>query len=181
VHYSLVRPNVVWRATPTGLALSGPDCPWYGNCGAEITVAVPKAEPTAASSGSGDVHATDLNGALTLHTGSGDIVLGHLVGPLVISDGSGDIHGIDLDSGAVRASDDSGNVDLTFTRPPDRVDVNDSSGDITVTVPAGVSYRVITRVGSGSTHISVATDPTSTHVIDLTDDSGDVRVVPSNS
>jgi hypothetical protein len=175
-------PMIDTRAMTSGAAgtfLVGPDCFWAGDCGAELTLAVPAGEAVRATSGSGDVSASNLTSALNLDAGSGDILLDHLSGPLVLSASSGDISGTYISATKVQAEDGSGDIDLSFTRPPDDVDLSDSSGDITVAVPANVSYSVVAKAPSGSTDIRVPTNPLSHNVIHLSAASGDISVVPS--
>jgi hypothetical protein len=179
VNYSLIRPVVKWKHTATGAFLEGPDCFWAGDCGAELTLTVPAGEAVSASSGSGNVSASNLTGALDLGSGSGNVLLDHLSGPLVLSAGSGNISGTYISATKVQANDSSGNVDLSFDRPPGDVVISDGSGNITVTVPANTSYSVVANASSGSTHIDVPTNPLSHNVIRLSADSGNIRVVPS--
>jgi hypothetical protein len=179
VNYSLVRPVVKWEHTAAGTFLVGPNCFWAGECGAELTLAVPADETVHATSGSGDVIASNLTGALNLNAGSGDIKLEHLSGPLVLNAGSGDINGTSISATKVQANDSSGDVDLSFNRAPTDVDISDGSGDITVAVPANVSYSVVAKASSGSTNIGVPTNPLSHDVIHLSAASGDISVVPS--
>ena len=181
VNYSLFRPVVKWQHTPTGPFLVGPNCFWVGNCGAELTLDVPAGEAVRATSGSGNVSARNLTGALDLEDSSGDILLNYVSGPLVLSASSGDITGTFISATKVNANDSSGDVDLSFDRAPHNVQVSDASGDITVAVPANVSYSVVAKAGSGSSNINVPTNPLSHNVIHLSDDSGDINVVPSGS
>ena len=165
VNYSLFRPVVKWEHTATATFLDGPNCFWV--------------EAVRATSGSGDVSASNLTGALNLNAGSGDITLDHLSGPLVLSAGSGDINGTSISATNVQANDSSGDVDLSFNRVPTDVDIGDGSGDITVAVPANVSYSVVAKASSGSTNIGVPTNPLSHNVIHLSAASGDISIVPS--
>jgi hypothetical protein len=181
VNYSLFRPVVKWEHTATGTFLVGPNCFWVGNCGADLTLATPVGEAVRATSGSGDVNARNLTGALDLDDASGDITLVYVSGPLLLSASSGDITGTDISATKVQADDSSGDVDLSFARAPGDVVVSDASGDITVSVPANVSYAVVAKAGSGSTNINVPTNPLSHNVIHLSDDSGDISVVPSGA
>jgi hypothetical protein len=181
VNYSLFRPVVKWEHTASGTFLVGPNCSWVGMCGAALTLATPAGEAVRATSGSGDVSARNLTGALDLEDSSGDIIVGYVSGPLVLSASSGDITGTNISATKVQANDSSGDVDLSFDRAPDDVDVSDASGDITVAVPANVSYSVVAKAYSGSSNINVPTNPLSHNVIHLSDDSGDISVVPSGS
>jgi hypothetical protein len=179
VNYSLFRPVVKWEHTATGAFLQGPNCFWAGECGAELTLAVPPGEAVRATSGSGDVRAGNLTGALNLDASSGDILLSRLSGALILTDGSGDISGSDVSAAKVQANDSSGDVDLSFDRAPHDVVISDGSGDITVAVPANTSYAVVANASSGSTNIAVPTNPASHNVIHLSAASGDINVVPA--
>jgi len=179
VNYSLFRPVVKWEHTATGTFLEGPNCFWIGDCGAELTLTMPAGEAVRATSGSGDVSASNLTGALNLNAGSGDITLDHLSGALILNAGSGDINGTSISATKVQANDSSGDVDLSFNRVPKDVDIDDGSGDITVAVPANVSYSVVAKASSGSTTIRVPTNPLSHNVIHLSAASGDISVVSS--
>jgi len=179
VNYSLVRPVVKWERTTKGTFLVGPNCFWAGDCGAELTLRVPATEDVVATSGSGNVNANNLAGALNLNAGSGDIGLENLSGALVLIDGSGDIDGTFISAAKVNANDSSGDIDLSFNHAPKDVDITDGSGDITVAVPANVSYLVVANASSGSTNIRVPTNPASHNVIHLSAASGDISVVPS--
>ena len=181
VNYSLFRPVVKWEHTGTGTFLVGPNCFWVGNCGATLTLATPVGEAVHATSSSGNVVVRNLTGALNLDDASGDITLDYVSGPLVLSASSGDITGTDISATKVQANDSSGDVNLSFDRAPHDVDVSDASGDITVAVPANVSYSVVAHADSGSSNINVPTNPLSHNAIHLSDDSGDISVVPSGS
>jgi hypothetical protein len=180
VFYSIARPSVSLVTTPTGTVFNGPSCIWTGNCGASVDLAVPAGVAVNASSGSGNVTARDIAAALDLYSGSGDVSLQHASGPLVLGTGSGDITGSHLSAASVQANDGSGNVDLSFTRPPAEVKVSASSGDVRVAVPADVSYAVVATTSSGSSSVGVPTNSSSHHVIRVTSGSGDVQVVPSS-
>jgi hypothetical protein len=177
VDYSLVRPTLRWQPTAGGPVLSMPDCYWADCDSPTLDVALPSGAAAIASSGSGDVTARNLNGPLTLSSASGDVTASRVSGELVLSDSSGDITVTQLASAQVRGSDASGDIDLSFSRPPSLVSISDASGDITVRLPPGVSYLVSANASSGSTEIAVPTNPSSRHIIDLNDSSGDITVV----
>ncbi len=179
ISYSLIRPDVHFATGPSGTVLDGMSCLWVGNCGAELTLAVPPGRGVNASAGSGNVSATDLGAPLTLQSGSGDVSIGRVSGRLDLSAGSGDITGTDVSAVTVRASDGSGDVDISFNRAPDQVRINDSSGDITVALPTNVAYAVSASTSSGTPTVGVPTSTSSHHVIVLTDDSGNINVVPA--
>ena len=95
----------------------------------------------------------------------------------VLSAASGDITFRALTSTDVAASDDQGDITLTFTTVPDRVSVSDQLGNVTLVLPPGATtYRVQTQTLLGDRSIGVPTSPSSTHVITVTDSSGDISI-----
>jgi hypothetical protein len=145
--------------------------------------------------GSGDLGAEDLAGTIRLDDSSGNIAASGLAGGIRLDVGSGDVDASGL-SGNIRFQDDSGNVvidglaatdvsgrvgsgdvTLTFTKVPGRVQVSDSSGNVTVVLPPGpTAYDVIASSSSGNTAIAVPRSSSSKHVIIVTSESGDVTV-----
>ena len=76
------------------------------------------------------------------------------------------------------ASNNSGDISLTFTKVPRRVDVTDSFGSITLVLPPGpATYRVTTGDTFGSTTVSVPQSPTAQNVITASNNSGDITIV----
>ena len=83
-----------------------------------------------------------------------------------------------LSAADVVASNNSGDISLTFTKVPQRVNVTDSFGSITLVLPAGpATYRVETRNSFGSTTVSVPQSPSARNVITASDNSGDITIV----
>jgi DUF4097 and DUF4098 domain-containing protein YvlB len=128
--------------------------------------------------GAGDIGAYSLSGTADLGDGSGNIQGTALSGPRVIlSSSSGDIGVTGLASAHVTASDGSGNVTLTFTRVPSHVRVVDSSGNVALILPPGKTlYDVNANTSSGSRVVSVPTSSVSTHVITVSDGSGNITI-----
>jgi hypothetical protein len=147
------------------------------------------------SVGSGDLGAADLSGNIRLDDGSGNIAASRLAGGIRLDDGSGDIHVSGL-SGNIRfrdgsgnvvidrlagtdvsGSDGSGDITLTFTKVPERVQVSDNSGNVTVVLPPGrTAYDVTASASSGNTAVAVPRSSSSKHVIIVTDQSGDITI-----
>ena len=147
------------------------------------------------SDSSGDLGASGLAGNIRLHDSSGGITASGLTGNIRLDNSSGDITASGL-TGDLRFQDDSGNVvvnglagidvvgrnssgdiTLTFTKIPRRVQVTDSSGNITLVLPPGsTAYDVIPSNSSGNTAVAVPRSSSSKHVIIVTDQSGDITV-----
>ena len=193
--YSLVRSDMTWRTTPSGVIVS-PQCHFFiGDCSFSFHAVLPAGKravlsdgsgnvtlhgltgPVTLESGSGDVQANVLTGTVSLQTGSGNITGGALSGPKVtLKAGSGDIAIDSLESLDVVVTDGSGNIDLTFTKVPARVRVSNSSGDVNVVLPRGVRYQVNASTDSGNRTVSVLQTSAPDHVIKVTDGSGNVSV-----
>jgi hypothetical protein len=71
---------------------------------------------------------------------------------------------------------DTGNVDLSFATPPERVTVVATTGNPTIEVPGDDRYRVSVETTTGIQDIGVVRDPDATRTIDIRTTSGDVRV-----
>jgi hypothetical protein len=147
------------------------------------------------SDSSGDLGASGLAGNIRLHDSSGGITASGLTGNIRLDNSSGGITASGL-TGDLRFQDDSGNVvvnglagidvvgrnssgdiTLTFTKIPRRVQVTDSSGNITLVLPPGsTAYDVIPSNSSGNTAVAVPRSSSSKHVIIVTDQSGDITV-----
>ncbi len=128
--------------------------------------------------GSGNIAAARISGAPTISDASGDIVVTSLSGSrAVIMDDSGDISVSGVSSRQLTVSDQLGDISVVFTKVPDRVQVTNSSGDIALVFPPGqATYRVSASTSSGSTAISVPRSLTSTHLVSVTDQSGDISI-----
>jgi hypothetical protein len=194
--YSLIRSSVTWRSTPSGVTVL-PRCHFFiGNCSFSFNAALPAGKravlsagsgnltlrgltgPVSGVSGSGNVQANLLSGTVRLEDGSGDITGSALSGPRVtLRTGSGDIAIVNLASLDVAAYDGSGDISLTFSKVPARVLVSVSSGDVSLVLPQGPTrYDVNAATNSGSRSVSVPTSTASTHLITVTNGSGDISI-----
>ena len=196
LRYSLVRPRVSWRRSPSRIAVRSHCHVPVGICLLDYTVTVPAGVRSSVSDGSGDLFTSGLTGSFTLKDGSGDITAGQLSGTPTISDQAGDIFVSSISgtravimnsAGDITASgvssrnmtvtDQAGDISVTFTKVPDRVRISDSAGDITLVLPPGpTTYRVSASASSGSTTISVPRSLTSPHLISVTNESGDISI-----
>jgi Putative adhesin len=196
LRYSLIRPQVSWQRTPSAVTLHSRCRVLVGECSLSYAVTVPPLGRTEISVADGDLAASGLAGTVTLASDAGDIRAARISGEATITDHSGDIVVSSLSSARALITDDSGNIsgngvsspDLTvqdssgditmvFTRVPARVRVSDDSGNITLVLPPGpTAYRVDASTRSGVTTVAVPRNPSSAHVITVTDQSGDITV-----
>jgi Putative adhesin len=175
--YSIVRSTVTWRSTPSGAVVSTQCHFLTGVCAFDFQAVLPAGRPASVADGSGDITLRGLSGRLSASDGSGNIRGSGLTGPVNFQDGSGDIAVGGLASTEVTASDQSGNITLTFTKVPDRVNVSNGSGDVRLVLPRGRTlYRVNATASSGDLVVGVLHSSVSRHVITVTDGSGNVSI-----
>jgi hypothetical protein len=126
----------------------------------------------------GNISASQLTGAMRLVNNSGDINVSGATGDIRLQDAFGNISVTSLTAGSVVAANNSGNITLRFAAAPKQVNVTDSFGNVTLILPAGsTAYQVYTHNSFGSTSVSVAQSPTSAHVIRVSNNSGDIRII----
>jgi DUF4097 and DUF4098 domain-containing protein YvlB len=128
--------------------------------------------------GFGTIAASGLSGRIQLDNNTGDIQAAGVTGDTRLQDSFGGISVTGLAAADVVASNNSGDISLTFTKVPQLVHVTDSFGSITLVLPAGpATYRVQTRNSFGSTTVSVPRSPSARNVITASDNSGDITIV----
>lgn len=113
---------------------------------------------------------------VTAETGSGDVAVGGSLGTLRAEVGSGNIDANDLVAAELVASTGSGDIDLDFATPPDRVALDTGSGNVSVRVPPGDAYAVDVTTGSGDQDVTVDRSSGATRSIRIETGSGDARV-----
>lgn len=126
----------------------------------------------------GNINASGLTGSMRLGNNSGDINVSGATGDARLQDAFGNITMTGLSAGNVVAYNNSGDITLQFATVPRQVNVTDSFGNVTLVLPAGrTAYQVHTHNSFGSTHVSVPRSPTAKHVIKVSNNSGDIRIV----
>jgi DUF4097 and DUF4098 domain-containing protein YvlB len=171
-------PRFTETSTADGVVLSsGCDGAFFGGCSVDYDVRVPDGFTLELRTSSGSVAATDLEvGSATLGTSSGDLRVAGLRGPVVLETGSGAVSGERLEATTLRATTSSGDVTLDFATVPSSVDVEVSSGAVTVALPPDGRYRVAVDTGSGEERVSVPVDEAATSSVSVESSSGDVAV-----
>jgi hypothetical protein len=123
--------------------------------------------------GSGDVLVKRAAGAVRVETGSGSVEVDDVRGPATLRASSGDISGRAL-AGQVDAEAGSGSVTVELSTPVS-ARAHADSGDVELIVPAG-RYRVRAGTRTGETEVQIANDPTSSLLLDVGAQSGNVTV-----
>jgi Putative adhesin len=92
--------------------------------------------------------------AVTAAASSGEVLAQGLAGPLRLTATTGSIDGTGLGSARVTAGLTSGEISLSFARPPSAVAATVTSGSVQIAVPDRSRYRVASRAGSGSVTVA---------------------------
>ncbi len=151
------------------------------DCGASLRLTVPAATAVQASAESGDVNVSQLSGDVHIRVTSGDADFVADTGYLWARTTSGSVNGSQLRSQRVNVGALSGDVDVTFAAAPTTVDVSVTSGDATVAVPHGATYRVSGQTVSGDRSIEpLLVDGSSNRSITIDSLSGDADLGYSN-
>lgn len=133
-------------------------CRLWSTCRVDVRARIPAGADLRAETAFGDIDVAGPAGDLELETGSGEVTA----------------RGVDAIEAAVTAR--SGDVVLSFARRPFDVDVEVSSGDIEVVVPAG-AYRIEAETRAGDVLLrGVRDNPDAPGRIRLDTTAGDVTV-----
>ena len=125
-----------------------------------------------------DYHLTVPDGvALELTTGTGSLDVRGVDGRLRATAETGSVRLTGLRSPTVRATSETGSVLTAFTRPPDSVRATSDTGSVDVVLPDDrTAYVVSASTSTGSTSITVPTDPRSRRTVDAEAGTGSVTV-----
>ena len=125
----------------------------------------------------GNITARNLAGSILLVNNSGDIQASGVTGDTQIRNSFGNVDITGLSAADVTASNNSGDVVLSFSRVPNNVQITDAFGNVTVELPPGTAtYRVHAQTTFGNRTVSVPQSPSATHVITVTNNSGDITI-----
>lgn len=141
---------------------------WWHHVSIDYDVSTPRNTSLKAESGSGDVHATGIQGGNRLETGSGSINAENLGGDSYLDTGSGDIHAGFSGNGNVKAETGSGSIKLEEIRGGLKAETG--SGDITISGHPAADWKLVT--GSGSIELSLGS---SKYTLDAETGSGGIH------
>lgn len=109
-------------------------------------------------------------GQVTLEGMSGDVHVQSGVGGVTVGEATSSRVDVDLGVGDVR---------IESTEPPRRVDASIGVGQLSVTLPDSVSYRVDTSTGTEDVRNSLGNDPAARRIVRLESGVGGITVEPS--
>lgn len=152
-------------------------CPHGGSNGCRIDYEfqIPRATPVELSTASGNVDMTGLAGAQTAISATGNVEIAGARGPVTAKSVSGKIQFRDHGAPSTIVASTTGSVLLQAVTRPDLIQVDSTSGNISVTVPGG-SYRVETSTMTGKKNVSVPSDAGSSSVLKMKTITGNVQV-----
>jgi hypothetical protein len=147
------------------------------DCSVDFEITVPPGTAVDAHASTGNLSVFDTGAPVTARSNTGNIRVSGVGGTVRLRSNVGDISGVALTGGTVSAQSNTGDVRLTFTAAPARLRATTNVGDVRIMVPDDATrYRVSADVSVGERHIDVATDPASTRIVQLSTDTGDIRM-----
>ncbi len=176
------------------LALGDPACA-QSDCNVDFTVTVPPGVTvTAATQGGlvsvsgtaganldssgGDVHATRIDGPLTVTTGGGTLLLDGLTGALRADTGGGSLIARGVSAATATVTTGGGDAMISFAAAPDTVTVSTDGGAALLNVPGG-PYALTADSGGGPQWVGIATDPSARPSLTVTSGGGPLRIGPA--
>ncbi len=134
------------------------------------------------STGGGNITTGDLAGDLQIFTYGGDVTSDVLSGGLLqLSTGGGNVTAASVTSPQVTVQSAGGDVTLVFTLPPTSLQITSGGGNITLALPVGTEYDILTpnTDGGSVSYPSSLYSRTSKHTIILNSGGGDIAVTQS--
>lgn len=147
------RPAVDFREEGSKLYITT-KCGNIELCRTDIELSMPEGAVLRADGEEADITAKDLRGAIFATIAIGNIQLDNVSGALDLTVREGSISGDDLLSTKALADTVKGKVDLVFLAPVWDITVNNTRGDIKLTVPDLV-YQVKAATASGTADVRV--------------------------
>jgi hypothetical protein len=152
------RPRITeeWQGDTLRITSTCPESACY----TDYTVTVPSNVRIKADTAAGDIRVMGASGALTLHSGAGDISATSLGSP------------------NVDATTNAGDITVRLAVIPATVSARSAAGDVEVSVPdAGPEgYRVQASTSAGDNRVGVTANAASTHTVVATSNAGDITV-----
>ncbi len=185
--WATTRPRIVEEWKGTTLKIDTAHCPTFGfistplNCVTNFHISAPQNMTTKLKTGSGDITLKLLHGNQTISTDSGTITIADVQAEdLMATVSSGKINILNSQAKHVSATIDSGSIIAHMLNAPVVTRAHASSGNINLTLPGKVAYKVLTTSDSGKRDIQVDQSQQSLNVIDVSTDSGSVTIQKSS-
>jgi len=128
-------------------------------------------------SGGGDVHATRIDGPLTVTTGGGNLMVSGLTGALRADTAGGNLIVRGVTAATATVTTGGGDAAVAFAAAPDTVTVSTDGGAALLTVPGG-PYALTADSDGGSQMVGIATDPAARPSLTVTSGGGPLQIEP---
>ncbi|MFC4605371.1 DUF4097 family beta strand repeat-containing protein [Rhodococcus kronopolitis] len=149
-------------------------------CKGRFTVTVPDGVAVVAQNKNSLIKASDFSADLTVSAANGQADLAQLSSStLTLTGRDMDVNGAGLSAKTVTTDTRNGDIDLTFSDAPDRVEVNSNDGNVSLALP-DTEYRVEVSTKKGNDDVSVPRSDSSSHIISVTTRNGDVAIIPAS-
>lgn len=150
------------------------------SCQGRFTVHVPDGVAVFAKNKNGLIDASGFSADLTVSAVDGRADLARISSPtLTLTGRDMVVNGTGLSAKTVTTDTRNGDIDLTFSAAPDRVEVDSNDGDVGLALP-DTEYRVDVTTKKGTDDVSVSRSDSSNHILAVTTRNGDVRITPAS-
>jgi Toastrack DUF4097 len=146
-----------------------------GPCGTSYLLEVPRDTAVRVSTGTGDVHAQQLDGGADLRSGTGDLDVEDVRGSVRVDTATGDVD-VTGASPDITARTATGDIDIVATAARS-IRADSAAGDVDVLVP-DETYAVDAESEGGDDHVGVHVDDTAPRRVHAHSAAGDVSVEP---
>ena len=157
------------------------DCNGFAvSCKGRFTVTVPDGVAVAAQNKNSLIKASDFSADLTVSAVNGQADIAQISSSsLTVTGEDMVVNGAGVSAKTVTTDTRNGDVDLTFSDAPDRVEVNSNDGNVSLALP-DTEYRVDVTTKSGKDDVSVSRSDSSDHIISVTTRNSDVTITPAS-
>ncbi|MFD6166024.1 DUF4097 family beta strand repeat-containing protein [Oerskovia sp. NPDC060287] len=153
------------------------DCNGFAiSCKGRFTVSVPDGVAVVAQNKNSLIDVSDFGADLTVSAVDGQADLAQISSPtLTLTGRDMVVNGTGLSAKSVRTDTRNGDIDLTFSDAPGRVEVSSNDGNVRLALP-DTEYRVDVTTKKGKDDVSVSRSDSSNHIISVTTRNGDVSI-----
>ena len=171
-------PHASWSMENDTLSLKVKCSAVISSCAARHQIKVPRGVAVVLKDDNGSVTATGFDTPLKLRSDNGKVTVRDSSGALDLNSDNGTIDADGISSRQITADSSNGEVRLSLTAAPDRVETDSNNGSIEIALPQkpGLAYKVRTRTNNGSTKVGVPTDDASRHTVTAHSDNGRITV-----
>jgi hypothetical protein len=171
-------PTVKHRLAAGTLSLTS-HCPAGEFCSVGYDITVPRPTALRITDEFGAVRLSSLVGQVTVTVDAGQIDLSSLSGSVEALTRAGSILGQQMSSPHADLRVSTGEIDVSFSAPPDTISATTDVGAVILRVPNTVAYDVTTNAGVGHIGVSVTQNTAAPRTITTRTDIGSITIEPA--